>query len=110
LTVSVGLKIFKFYEYPEIRAQIVVMKTEFTRYQSLTDSIKSFEEKKDTEVKDTFDLSDWWKSNCATLPGFVYVLRVVLTNSPNSCPPEHLFNIFNVTYDSILIINFLISG
>ena len=38
IAVSVGLKIFKFYEHPEIRAQIVVMKTEFTRYQSLTES------------------------------------------------------------------------
>ena len=44
-------------------------------------------------------LSDWWKSNCATLPGFAYVLRAVLTNSPNSFPPERLFSIFNTTYD-----------
>ena len=78
------LKIFKFYEHPEIRAQIAVMKTEFTRYQALADSIKSFEERKDSQGKDTFDLSDWWKSNCATLPVFTYVLRAVLTNSPNS--------------------------
>ena len=35
------------------------------------------------------------KSNCATLPAaFAYVLRAVLTNSPNSCPPERLFSIF----------------
>ena len=33
--------------------------------------IKSFEERKDSQGKDTFDLSDWWKSNCATLPTFV---------------------------------------
>ena len=63
-----GLKIFKFYEHPEIRPQIAVMKTEFTWYQDLTDSIKSFEERKDNKGKDTFDLSDWWKSNCATHP------------------------------------------
>ena len=31
-----GLKIFKFYEHPEIRAQIPVMKTECTWYQVLT--------------------------------------------------------------------------
>ena len=65
----------------------------------LADSIKSFEERKDNKGKDTFDLSGWWKSNCATLPGFAYVLRVVLTNSPNSCPPERLFSIFNSTYN-----------
>jgi hypothetical protein len=32
----------------------------------LADSIKSFEERKDIKGKDTFVLSDWWKSNCAT--------------------------------------------
>ena len=53
----------------------------------------------DSHGKDTFDLSDWWKSNCATLPGFAYVLRAVLTNAPNSCPPERLFSIFNATYN-----------
>ena len=94
-----GLKIFKFYEHPKIRAQIEVMKTEFMRYQALADSIKSFEERKDSKGKDTFDLSDWWKSNSATLPGFTYVLRAVLTNSPNSCPPERLFSIFNASYN-----------
>jgi hypothetical protein len=94
-----GLKIFKFYEHPKIRAQIEVMKTEFIRYQALADSIKSFEERKDSKGKDTFDLSDWCKSNSATLPGFAYVLRTVLTNSPNSCPPERLFGIFNASYN-----------
>jgi hypothetical protein len=93
-----GLKIFKFYEHPEIRAEIQVMKTEVMKYQALAGSIKSFEERKDSKGKDTFVLSDWWKSNCVTLPGFTYVLRAVLTNSPNSCPPERLFSIFNATY------------
>jgi hypothetical protein len=79
--------------------QIEVMKPEVMKYQALADSIQSFEERKDSKGKDTFDLSDWWKSNCETLPGFVYVLRAVLTNrgSPNSCPPERLFSIFNAT-------------
>jgi hypothetical protein len=94
-----GLKIFKFYEHPKIRALIEVMKTEFMRYQALADSIKSFEERKHNKGKDKFDLSDWWKSNSATLPGFTYVLRAVLTNSPNSCPSEHLFRIFNASYN-----------
>jgi hypothetical protein len=93
-----GLKIFKFYEHPEIRAEIQVMKTEVMKYQALAGSIKSFEERKDSKGKDTFVLSDWWKSNCVTLSGFTYVLRAVLTNSPNSCPPERLFSIFNATY------------
>ena len=79
-----GLKIFKFYDHPEIRAEIQVMKTEVMKYQALAGSIKSFEERKDSKGKDTFDLSDWWKSNCATLSGFAYVLSAVLTNLLNS--------------------------
>jgi hypothetical protein len=67
-----------------------VMKTKVMKYQTLADSIKSFEERKDSKGKDTFDLSDWWKSNCATLSGFAYVLRAVLTNSPNSYPSDKL--------------------
>jgi hypothetical protein len=40
------------------------------------------------------------KTDCAKLPGFTYVLCAVLTNSPNSCPPESLFSIFNSTFDA----------
>ena len=58
---------------------------------ALAVSIRSFEERKVSKGKDAFDLSDWWKSNCATLPAFAYVLRKVLSNSPKSCPPECLF-------------------
>ncbi len=94
-----GLKIFKFYGHPEICDEIQVMKTEVMKYQALGGSIKLFEERKDSKGKDTFDLSDWWKSNCAPLPGFAYVLRAVLTNLPNSCPPECLFSLFNTTYN-----------
>jgi hypothetical protein len=36
-----GLKIFQFYEHPEISVQIEVMKTEVTKYQALADSITS---------------------------------------------------------------------
>ena len=50
-----GLKIFRFYEHPEIRPQIEVMKTEVMKYQTLAGSIKSFEERKDINRKDTFD-------------------------------------------------------
>jgi hypothetical protein len=65
-------------EHPEIRPQIEVMKTEVMKYQALAGSIKSFEERKDSKGKDTFDLSDWWT---------------------NSCPPERFFSIFNSTYN-----------
>jgi hypothetical protein len=91
-----GLKTFKFLEHPEIRPQIEVMKSEDMKYQAaLAASIKSFEERKDSKGK---DLSDWWK-NMERYPAFAYVLRAVITNSPNSCPPEHLFSIFNATYN-----------
>ena len=36
-----GLKIFKFYEHPEISAQNEVMKTEVMKYQALADFITS---------------------------------------------------------------------
>jgi hypothetical protein len=52
-----GLKICKFYDHPEIRTEIQVMKTEVMKYQPLAGSIKSFEERKDSKGKDTFDLS-----------------------------------------------------
>jgi hypothetical protein len=57
------LKIFKFYEHHEIRPQIELMKTEVIKCQALAGSIKSFEE------RNTFELSDWWKSNCAPRRG-----------------------------------------
>jgi hypothetical protein len=82
-----------------VPGQIEVMKTEVMKYQALAGSIESFTERKDRKGKDTFDLSDWWKSNCATLPGFAYLLCALLTNSPYSCPPESLCSIFNATYN-----------
>ena len=43
-------------------------------------------------------LSDWWRCNSGELPQFAFVLRAVLTNAPNSCPPERLFSVFNATF------------
>jgi hypothetical protein len=48
---------------------------------------------------DQHSVDPYTVQNCATLPGFSYVLRTVLTNSPNSCPPESLFSIINSTYN-----------
>ena len=53
------------------------MKTNFMKYQTLTDSITSFEEKKDNKGRDTFDLSDQWKSNCGKPPAFKFFARSV---------------------------------
>jgi hypothetical protein len=67
--------------------QIEVMKNKVITYQTPADSIKSLVERKDDNRQDAFDISDWWKVNCAKLPAFTYVLRAVLTNSHNSYPP-----------------------
>ena len=95
-----GMKILKLSQHPQIMFQIEVMKTEVITYQTPADSIKSLVERKDDKGQDTFYILDWWKANCAKLPSFTYVLRTVLTNSPNSCPPECLFSIFNSTFDA----------
>jgi hypothetical protein len=79
--------------------QIEVMKNEVITYQTPADSIKPLVERKDDKGQDAFDISDWWKANCAKLPVFTYVLRAVIIISHNSCPPERLFTIFNSTFD-----------
>ena len=61
-------------------------------------SIKPLDQRKDAKGKDTFVLSDWWRCNSGELPHFAFVLRAVLTNAPNSCPPERLFSMFNATF------------
>ena len=76
------------------------MENEVVTYQTPADSIKPLVERKDDKGQDTFDISDWWKANCAKLPVFTCVLRAVLTKSPNSYPPERLFTIFNSTFDT----------
>ena len=50
-----GLKILKLDEHPEIAPHIEVMKTKVMKYQALADSISKFEERVDSQGKDTFD-------------------------------------------------------
>ena len=45
------------------------MKTEVMKYQDHADYIKSFEERKDSQEKETFDFSDWWKSKLCNASG-----------------------------------------
>ena len=71
---------------------------EIIKYQALVKSIKPLDQRKDAKGKDTFVLSDWWRCNSGELPHFAFVLRAVLTNAPNSCPPERLFSMFNATF------------
>ena len=56
-------------------------------------------QRKSAKGKDTFDLQTWWKGNYSKFPAWGYVLRAVLTNSPNSIPPERVFSILNDTFD-----------
>ena len=49
-------------------------------------------------MKDGFSISSWWESKILELPNTVEVLRAVLTNSPNSIPPERLFSILNNSF------------
>ena len=87
-------------EHPLIMPHIDGMKSEIRviKYQALVKSIKPLDQRKDAKGKDTFVLSDWWRCNSGELPHFAFVLRAVLTNAPNSCPPERLFSMFNATF------------
>ena len=51
--------------------------------------------------KDTFDLGGFWRQNEVSkgIDAFAYVLRAVLSNSPNSCPPERVFSVLNDTFE-----------
>jgi hypothetical protein len=93
-----GLKNFRLTEHPLIIPHIDGMKSEIIKYQALVKSIKPLDQRKDAKGKDTFVLSDWWRCNSGELPHFAFVLRAVLTNAPNSCPPERLFSMFNATF------------
>jgi len=64
----------------------------------VVESIKSLDERKDVMGKNTFSLPEWWRCNSGAIPHFAYVLRALLTNAPNSCPPERVFSMFNATW------------
>ena len=85
-------------EHPQIGTHIQGMKSEINTYHVLVQSIKSLDERKDVKGKDTFSLPEWWRCNSGNLPHFAFVLRALLTNAPNSCPPERLFSMFNATF------------
>ena len=76
------------------------MKGELPKYIALAKKIKPPEERRGKDGKDTYDFLAWWRSNKAALPSMVKFLRAVLTNAPNSCPPERVFSILNNSFDS----------
>jgi hypothetical protein len=93
-----NLNLFKLSEHPQIGPHIEGMKSEINKYHALVQSIKSLDERKDAKGQDTFALPEWWRCNSGALPHFSFVLRALLTNAPNSCPPERLFSMFNATF------------
>ena len=69
------------------------------KYLAQVSEIPPLARRKNAKGKDTFDLHAWWKGNYSKFPAWGYVLRAVLTNSPNSIPPERVFSILNDTFD-----------
>jgi hypothetical protein len=68
------------------------MKGELATYMQLVSQIKPRDERNDKKGHDTVDLKVWWRGNEDKLPAFAYVLRAILTNAPNSIPPERVFS------------------
>ena len=62
-------------------------------------ALKPLSQRQDAKGKDTFTLIGFWRANEAEVPAFSYILRAVLTNAPNSVPPERVFSILNNTFD-----------
>jgi hypothetical protein len=93
-----NLNLFKLSDHPQIKPHIEGMKSEINKYHAIVQSIKFLDERKDAKGQDTFWLPEWWRCNSGALPHLSLVLRALLTNAPNSCPPERLFSMFNATF------------
>ena len=83
-----ALSAFRFTTHPKLKPAIEKMKSELTTYQDVIKDIKPRSQRLNAKGKDTFDLGTWWCANAEKVPSRAYVLRAVLTNSPNSIPPE----------------------
>jgi hypothetical protein len=44
-------------------------------------------------------MSSFWRAAADDLPTYILFLKAVMTNSPNSCPPERAFSILNNSFD-----------
>ena len=64
------------------------------KYNTIVKAIKPLAQRL-KDGKDTFSLLDFWRANEGEVPAFAYVLRAVLSNAPNSIPPERVFSILN---------------
>ena len=84
-------------QHPDIRPRLEGMKAEI-KYNALAEGINALDERKDAKGIDTMS---YVISGGATLEScHTFVLRTVLTHSPNSCPPGRLVGIFNATFDA----------
>jgi hypothetical protein len=93
------LSVFRFSKHPKLEVKLVEMESELSKYLELLAKIKPRSQRLNAKGKDTFSLLDWWRGNENAVPAWSYVLRAVLTNSPNSIPPERVFSILNDTFD-----------
>lgn len=105
-----NMKLCKLSEHPDTRPRLDGMQTDKSKYHSVVQGIKSFDERKDAQGTDAFDISDAKgndpfvlseairRCNAGELPHFALALRAVLTHSLISYPPS-AFCIFNSTCD-----------
>ena len=93
------LSVFRFSKHPKLAPKIVLMESELPKYLELVAKIKPRSERLNDKGKDTFSLHGWWRGNEDAVPAWSYVLRALLTNSPNSIPPERVFSILNDTFN-----------
>jgi hypothetical protein len=93
------LSLFRFSKHPKLAPKIEETKSEIVKYNSLVKSIKPHAQRLNSKEKDTFSLSGFWRANELLVPAFSYVLRAVLSNAPNSIPPERVFSILNNSFD-----------
>jgi hypothetical protein len=84
---------FRCMRHPLVAATLLKMPAELPKYNALASAITII-------VSGEFDIQAWWKMHKTSLPAFTQVLRAVLTNSPNSCPPERVFSILNDTFST----------
>jgi len=74
------------------------MKAELHAYQSLIETIKPLEQRKDAEGNDTFSFEAWWCMASEKIPNVALCLRVVGAYPTNSCAPERVFSILNNSF------------
>ena len=76
------------------------MKGPPSTYLDLIADIKPLEQRRNAKTKkDTFDLQLWRRPRSRRGRSRAEVLRAVLTNTPNSIPPERCFSILNDSFD-----------